>query len=84
VDDAASDPQPLATFHERAGDWTTKPTARRTFVHCLDKPAGDSFAGFAAQAASDADWRFVTLDAGHDAMVTAPVATAAAMLSAVA
>jgi hypothetical protein len=53
-------------------------------VHCLDKPAGDSFAGFAAQAASDPDWRFLTLDAGHDAMVTAPVATAAALLSAVA
>jgi pimeloyl-ACP methyl ester carboxylesterase len=77
-------PQPLATFHERAGDWATKPAARRTFVHCLDKPAGDSFAGFAAQAASDPDWRFLTLDAGHDAMVTAPVATAAALLSAVA
>jgi hypothetical protein len=33
------------------------------FVHCLDKPAGDSFAGFAAQAASDPDWRFPLLSA---------------------
>ena len=32
-------PQPLATFHERAGAWATKPGVRRTFVHCLDKPA---------------------------------------------
>ena len=77
-------PQPLATFHERAGAWATKPGVRRTFVHCLDKPAGDSFAGFAARAASDPDWRFLTLDAGHDAMIIAPAATAAALLSVVA
>ena len=77
-------PQPLATFHERAGAWATNPGVRRTFVHCLDKPAGDSFAGFAARAASDPDWRFLTLDAGHDAMVIAPAATAAALLSVVA
>jgi pimeloyl-ACP methyl ester carboxylesterase len=76
-------PQPLATFHERAGTWATKPAVRRTFVHCLDKPGGDSFAGFAARAASDNDWRFLTLDAGHDAMVTAPAATAAALIAAV-
>ena len=76
-------PQPLATFTERAGAWATKPGLRRTFVHCLDKPAGDSFAGFAARAAADHDWRFLTLDAGHDAMVTAPAATAAALIAAV-
>jgi pimeloyl-ACP methyl ester carboxylesterase len=76
-------PQPLATFHERAGAWATKPAVRRTFVHCLDKPGGDSFAGFAAGAASDHEWRFLTLDAGHDAMVTAPAATAAALIAAV-
>jgi hypothetical protein len=52
-------------------------------VHCLDKPGGDSFAGFAARAASDHDWRFLTLDAVHDAMVAAPAATATALLAAV-
>jgi pimeloyl-ACP methyl ester carboxylesterase len=48
------------------------PGLPRRFVHCTDKPVADSFAGFAAAAREDSAWRFHELDAGHDAMITAP------------
>lgn len=48
------------------------PALPRRYLHCTDKPAGDSFAGFAAATRADPSWRFDELPTGHDAMVTAP------------
>lgn len=48
------------------------PDVPRRYVHCTVKPGVESFAGFAEAAAADPTWRFDTLAAGHDAMVTAP------------
>jgi pimeloyl-ACP methyl ester carboxylesterase len=56
------------------------PDLPRRFVHCADKPATDSFAGFAAAARADPAWRFDELDAGHDAMITAPDQVTGALL----
>lgn len=58
------------------------PALPRRFVHCTDKPGGDSFAGFAAAARANPGWRFDALDTGHDAMVTAPEQLAALLLGA--
>jgi pimeloyl-ACP methyl ester carboxylesterase len=43
-----------------------------TYVHCTDKPAGDSFAATAKAMQTDPAARVHVLDTGHDAMVTAP------------
>ena len=51
---------------------TPLPELPRRYVHCSIKPTGDSFGGFAAAAESDPSWRMDTIEAGHDAMVTAP------------
>jgi pimeloyl-ACP methyl ester carboxylesterase len=56
------------------------PDLPRRFVHCTDKPGPDSFAGFAAEARADPAWRFAELDAGHDAMITAPDRVAGVLL----
>lgn len=48
------------------------PDLPRQYVHCTDKPGGDSFADLAAAARADPTWRFDEIDTGHDAMVTAP------------
>lgn len=53
------------------------PPLPRRFLHCTDKPGGDSFAGFAAASRADPTWGFAELATGHDAMVTAPDALAA-------
>jgi pimeloyl-ACP methyl ester carboxylesterase len=55
------------------------PELPRRYVHCTVKPGGDSFAGFADAARSDPAWRFAELATGHDAMITAPEALAAAL-----
>jgi pimeloyl-ACP methyl ester carboxylesterase len=56
------------------------PDLPRHFVHCTVKPGPDSFVPFADAARADPGWRLDTLDAGHDAMVTAPDALAALLL----
>lgn len=56
------------------------PVLPRQYVHCTDKPGGDSFAGFAAAAQADPGWRFDVLATGHDAMLTAPRELAAVLL----
>lgn len=48
------------------------PDLPRHFLHCTDKPGGDSFAGFADAARHDPGWRLHVLDTGHDAMITGP------------
>lgn len=58
------------------------PDLPRHYVHCTDKPAGDSFAGFAAAARHDSAWRLDVLDAGHDAMLTAAPPLARILLDA--
>ena len=85
VDDAAHDPAAAGDV-PRAAQARGRRTPGSGGRSCTasTSPRGDSFAGFAARAASDPDWRFLTLDAGHDAMVIAPAATAAALLSVVA
>lgn len=42
-----------------------------TYVHCTDKPGGDSFAATAEAMRADPAARVHVLDTGHDAMVTA-------------
>ncbi len=58
------------------------PELPRRFLHCTVKPAGDSFAGMAAAAATDPSWRSAALDTGHDAMITAPRELAELLLAA--
>lgn len=47
------------------------PELPRRYLHCTRKDGRDAFAGFAAAAGSDPSWRMDTLDAGHNAMITA-------------
>lgn len=72
-------PQPVRALADPLPD-AEVPGLPRTFVHCTDKPLGDSFAGFAAAAGADPSWRLAVLDTGHDAMVTAPERVAATLL----
>ena len=51
---------------------TLLPDLPRHYVHCTDKPGGDSFTRFATAAQQGQAWRLDVLDTGHDAMVTAP------------
>jgi hypothetical protein len=57
------------------------PDLPHRFIHCTVKPGHDSFAGFAAAAATDPRWRFDTIDTGHDAMITAPSELAALLVA---
>lgn len=74
-------PFPVGALSEPLPDGPV-PDLPRQFVHATDKPGGDAFAGFAAAARDDPSWRLDVLDAGHDAMLTAPAAVAAALLAA--
>lgn len=71
-------PHPLGALADPLPDHPLPPVAR-TYIHCTRKPGGDSFAEIAAAAAADPCWRYVQLDAGHDAMITAPDGLAAAL-----
>jgi pimeloyl-ACP methyl ester carboxylesterase len=74
-------PQPLATFREAVASTAVAERLPRAFVSCTDKPAGDPFAPFAEAArAPGSGWSYSTIDAGHDAMVTAPAATASTLM----
>jgi pimeloyl-ACP methyl ester carboxylesterase len=74
-------PQPLATFVQPAGSTAAAQRLPRTYAHCTEKPAADAFAPFAAAAARDGSgWRYMTLRAGHNAMVTAPEAVARVLM----
>jgi hypothetical protein len=72
-------PHPVRALADPLPD-SPRPALARRFLHCTDKPAGDSFAGFAAAARDDPTIRFDTLATGHDAMVTAPRELAALLL----
>lgn len=72
-------PHPLRGLADPLPDGRA-PELARHYVHCTDKPAGDSFAGFAAAAREDPGWRLDVLATGHDAMVTAPAALADLLL----
>jgi len=72
-------PHPVRALADPLPD-SPRPALARRFLHCTDKPAGDSFAGFAAAARDDPTIRFDTLASGHDAMVTAPRELAALLL----
>ena len=50
-------------------------------VHCAKKPAPDVFAAFGAAVGSGPRGRLDVLDAGHDAMITAPDEVAALLMS---
>ena len=56
------------------------PPLPRTFIHCNR----GGFGHLAERAQGQPGWRYVELDAGHNAMVTAPAALADALLAAVA
>lgn len=53
----------------------------RTYIYCSSPPTG-SFDQFAVALRDDPRWRFHEFKAGHDCMVTEPVATARLILSA--
>jgi pimeloyl-ACP methyl ester carboxylesterase len=74
-------PQPLATFHEPVASTAAADRLPRAFVSCTDKPAGDPFAAFAEDARAEGPgWAYGTVDAGHDAMITAPEKTASILM----
>ena len=56
----------------------------RTYVQCLQSPFPTSFSFHAQRLRSDRSWRLRELQSGHDAMVTAPDATAALLQEAAA
>lgn len=74
-------PHPLGGMSERLPSLGV-PDLPRHYLHCTDKPAGFSFASFAAAARDDPSWRLHKLDTGHDAMITAPRHLAGALLDA--
>ncbi|MDD7916863.1 alpha/beta fold hydrolase [Actinomycetospora callitridis] len=59
---------------------TPLPDLPRHFVHCAAKPAPDVFAAFGATVGSGPRGRLDVLDAGHDAMITAPDQVAALLM----
>jgi pimeloyl-ACP methyl ester carboxylesterase len=72
--------QPLVTFTQPvrlsgAGDHLP-----RGYLFCVPARAGSRLREFAAQARA-AGWAYQEIDAGHDAMISAPEATAAALLA---
>jgi pimeloyl-ACP methyl ester carboxylesterase len=77
-------PQPLATFTQPVASAAAAQRLPRSFVHCTHKPGGDPFARFAEAAArARSEWQHLLhVNAGHDAMVTAPAALATALKNA--
>ena len=62
-------PQPLRTFEEPLRR-PPAATVRRTYVRCT-RPARETFDQYTVLR-QDPAWRFHEVEAGHDAMVTAP------------
>ncbi len=53
----------------------------RVFIHCTEKPDGDAFARFAGTTRADSGWKYVALDAVHDAMAVKPEELTAILLT---
>jgi pimeloyl-ACP methyl ester carboxylesterase len=70
-------PQPLGTLTEPARLDPATPWPPRTFVKCTRIGPIDTFAPFAARAATEPGWTLRTLDASHSPQVTAPDALTA-------
>jgi pimeloyl-ACP methyl ester carboxylesterase len=67
-------PHPVGTFEDHlAAVSTSRATIPRTFIHCTESYAG---AHLRALAEAAGGFRFETIAAGHDAMVTSPDALA--------
>jgi pimeloyl-ACP methyl ester carboxylesterase len=72
-------PQPVATFTEPVSLGDAR-VSDRVYVYCSDRPLG-IFGRFAEAArANPAEWRYVELPTGHDAMLTMPNAVAGILL----
>jgi len=73
-------PQPLATFSQPVRLTGAGASVPRAYVFCAPARPGSRLAEFAAEARA-AGWAYAEIAAGHDAMISAPVALAAALLS---
>lgn len=76
-------PQPLATYTQpiRLGN-PAAAAIPRAFILCTEeKPVGDPFVTTASQLRSAPGWRYRELAENHLAPITAPQATAEALLS---
>ncbi|MCC6627116.1 MAG: alpha/beta hydrolase [Chloroflexi bacterium] len=73
-------PQPLATFTQPVRLTSAGDVIPRAYVFCAPARPGSRLAEFAAQARA-AGWAYQEVATGHDAMITAPAATAAALLA---
>jgi len=73
-------PQPLATFTQPARLTGAVGGVARAFLFCAPARAGSLLPEFAARARA-AGWPYAEVAAGHDAMIAAPAATAAALLA---
>lgn len=74
-------PQPFGTFAQKAA--LQRPAGEglpRGYIACVE-PASGSFGQFAARIENDASWQYRALRTGHCAMITAPTALAAAIVS---
>lgn len=77
--DAQLTPHPAATYFGPARLAPQHATPRRSYIRCMRAP-GDLLARSEARVRADPAWTWHALDAGHDAMVSAPQALAALLL----
>ncbi len=73
-------PQPLRTFTEAVRLSGAARALPRDYVQCTEGPLVPTFAPFADRAKADPGWDHHELAAGHDAMLLAAGAVAAALL----
>jgi pimeloyl-ACP methyl ester carboxylesterase len=73
-------PQPLATFTQPIRLTGAVETVSRAYIFCAPARPGSLLSQFAGQA-RDAGWAYREIAAGHDAMISAPAATAEALLA---
>lgn len=73
-------PQPLATFSQPVRLTGAGASVARAYIFCAPPRPGSRLAEFAAEARA-AGWAYAEITAGHDAMISAPAALAAALLA---
>ncbi|MCD9033531.1 alpha/beta fold hydrolase [Luteimonas sp. Y-2-2-4F] len=73
--DARLRPQPPGSYFERARLPSPLPTARKRYIRCTRAP-GELLQRSLGRVRDAGDWRYLELDAPHDAMITHPHALA--------
>lgn len=69
--DARLTPQPVESYFERLSLPDRLDAARKTYIRCT-QAAGDLLALSIQRVRSDSEWRYLEIDAPHDAMISHP------------